>query len=124
MMLLVLLLLVGGVLGAFLGPVLPWWFLSVLGFVGAALLSRSGFKALGAGLLAGFLVWFGASVLVYFDRGLIITQRVSELFGLSSGFLLLVVSGVVGALTTGLATWCGFLARWAVLGPRATGKTT
>lgn len=99
---------------------MPWWFLSALGFVAAAVLSRSGWKALGAGLLGGFLVWFGASVWIYFDRGLIITQRVAELFSLSSGFLLLVVAGVIGALTTGLGTWAGYLARWAVLGPKAT----
>ena len=87
---------------------LPWWSFVVpvvcTGMIAAWQKWHIASFSLGSGI--GFLVWLGASV--YFDAtgNGIILQKTGALFGVNKVIVLL-ISGIVGGLITGLALYTG-----------------
>jgi hypothetical protein len=66
-------------------------------------------RTTGRGAAAGGLAWVGASLFFYLTSGRIIAGRVAAMFGLGShrGWLMIVLSGLAGALVAGLAAFAG-----------------
>ena len=78
-------------------------------------------KAAGRGAAAGFLSWFGVSLYLYLTCGRIIAGRIAALFGLgqSSGWLMVLVTGLLGAFVAALAALSGASVRAAIRRPGA-----
>jgi len=72
------------------------------------------------GSAAGGLSWLGASLYFYFTSGRIIAGRVAAMFGLGPGrgWLMVIATGLVGAIVAGLAAFAGASLRAAILRKR------
>jgi len=66
-------------------------------------------KAAGRGAAAGLISWLGAGLFFYMTSGLIIAGRMSAMFGLgrSRGWLMVIITGLAGAMVAGLAAFAG-----------------
>jgi hypothetical protein len=69
----------------------------------------SGLKATGRGAAAGGLAWLGTALFFYLTSASIISGRMAAMFGLGSGrgWLLVLLTGLLGALVAGLAAFTG-----------------
>lgn len=63
----------------------------------------------GRGAAAGGLSWLGAALFFYFTSGGIIAGRVASMFGLGPGrgWLMVLLTGLLGAFIAGLAAFAG-----------------
>jgi len=77
-------------------------------------------RATGRGALAGALCWLGAGLYFYLTSAGIIAGRVAAMFGLGAGrgWLMVVLTGLLGALVAGLAAFAGASLREAIRGNR------
>jgi uncharacterized membrane protein YeaQ/YmgE (transglycosylase-associated protein family) len=66
-------------------------------------------KATGRGAFAGGLSWLAASLYFYFTSGRIIAGRMAAMFGLGPGrgWLMVLLTGLLGAFVAGLAALAG-----------------
>lgn len=66
-------------------------------------------KAAGRGAAAGGLAWLLASLAIYVSSGRIIAGRMTAMLGLgrSMGWLMILLTGLLGALVAGLAAYAG-----------------
>jgi hypothetical protein len=104
--------------GLLLGPVLPWWFVTAIGFLAGLVFYRNNVPPLMYGLAAGIVVWLGMDLVYYFTGAELITERMRDVIGLSSSTMLFAISAVLGGLTTALGTWSGAQLRLLVAKPR------
>ncbi|MDX1684166.1 MAG: hypothetical protein R3275_02960 [Saprospiraceae bacterium] len=84
-----------------------WWGVFLAAMI-SSLLVRIGnwSRVLFIGSITGFLIWLIWSAVLYFDGGLIISQRIGELFHLHP-MLLLLFSGILGGILSGLGAVSG-----------------
>lgn len=90
---------------------LPWWGIVVL----AALLSfifRLKVKvSFWAGFLAVALLWGGYATLIDVANEGILSARIGKLFGGLNGFILIIITGLIGGIFGGLGSLTGSLGR-------------
>ncbi|MCF7823078.1 MAG: hypothetical protein K9N35_02810 [Candidatus Marinimicrobia bacterium] len=87
-----------------------WWIILIpllLGFLEKDSVSRA---VLGNGL-GVFLLWFGMSLYQWNKGGEIIVTRVVEVMGVGNGFVLALVTGIIGLLLAAVAAYAGFSLR-------------
>lgn len=77
-------------------------------------------RTAGHGAAAGGISWSGAALYFYFTSAGIIAGRVAAMFGLppGGGWLMVIATGLVGALIAGLAAFAGASLRAAILRKR------
>ena len=87
---------------------LPWWFfvIPVLALGLVVTLRNWTIPSFAVGLLSGFITWFGASI--YFNKTLggNTLIKIASLMSLPE-FVVLIGSGLIGGLLTGLALYTG-----------------
>lgn len=87
---------------------LPWWSLLIGCFVAGfstATVNRSPFMA---GFLAIFISWGALASYIDYLNNSILSSRVVQLFPLpESGYMLIVVTAIIGGLVGGISTACG-----------------
>lgn len=89
--------------------VLPWWGMAITGFIlGFQMKPKSG-KAFGVGFLALFLLWGGQAFYIHFANDGILSTRIADMLGVGSPILVVLISGVLGGLVSGLAVLSGSL---------------
>jgi hypothetical protein len=95
----------------------PFWaWIAAVPFVFGLVFGRSCWRSAGLGSAAGGLSWLGASLYFYFTSGRIIAGRVAAMFelGQSRGWLMVIVTGLLGAIIAGLAAFAGASFREAI----------
>jgi hypothetical protein len=87
---------------------LPWWsfVVPVLVFGGVISLLRWQVSGFMAGFLAGFIIWFGVNALYDAQNGGLMMNRVAELISIPK-MVVLILSGLLGGLLSGLALYTG-----------------
>ena len=89
-------------------PSFPWWSYAIPVLVLGIILSIAGWKVAGfpIGFLAGFIIWAGGNL--YFDLRLdgIVLHKIAILFSIPK-IVLIIASGLIGGLMTGLALYAG-----------------
>ncbi len=95
------------VLGAALQLFSPWFSLGLLALVLGYLFRQNAVQAFSTGFLGGFLLWAGYAGYLHFINEGILGDRMAKLFGLSEGWLLVIVTGLLGGLLAGLGCWTG-----------------
>jgi hypothetical protein len=65
------------------------------------------FKATWRGTLAGGLSWLAVSLYFYLTSSRIIAGRMAAMFGLGRGWLMVLLTGLLGAFVAGLAAFAG-----------------
>jgi hypothetical protein len=94
-----------GWLISFIIPV--WWLYAGIAFMIALIFKlseKSGFITL---FLGGILLWGGMALSIQLQTESTIAFEVSNLFGIGSGFLLMVLTALIGGIVSGLGGWSG-----------------
>jgi len=101
-----LLLLVGAVGAPLVTYGLPWWWLCVPALVVGAAFGQSS-QLFWKGFLAGAVVWVGHALVLEFYSATNFAAQMAELLQFRSVPVLFAAVGLLGGLTTGLATGLG-----------------
>jgi hypothetical protein len=89
--------------------VLPWWGIAITGLVlGLQMKPKSG-TAVGIGFLALFLLWGGQALYIHLGNNGILSTRIAEMLGVRSPYLVVLITGTIGGLVSGLAVLTGTL---------------
>ncbi len=81
--------------------VLPFWIVAVASFLINMVIRTNGWSSFFSGFFAVAILWFIVASGIDNRTDSILTDRVAQLFSLS-GFLLIVVSAIVGGLVAGM----------------------
>ncbi len=92
-----------------LNLILPWWSIAIPGLIFGYQFKKSAWLSFGLGFLALFLLWGGQAVYIHFSNDGIMSTRIAELLGVGSPYLVILITGVLGGLVSGIATLTGTL---------------
>ncbi|MEM6397367.1 MAG: hypothetical protein AAF741_13550 [Bacteroidota bacterium] len=84
---------------------LSWWIPLAVVFVGVLIATVRNGRAFMQGFWAGLLVWGGMATYYHFSNQGLLGDRLAVTFGLPDGWLLVLVTGLWGAIGMGLSTW-------------------
>ena len=99
----ILAIVITAVLNYVLGIILPWWIIAVGGFAVALALPQHPFKAFLAGFLGCFILWFLIAFIIDNANHQVLSRRIAALFSFSEPVLMILLTGVIGGLVTGMA---------------------
>jgi len=105
----ILAIVITAVINYVLGIILPWWIIAVGGLVVAVALPQHPFKAFLAGFLGCFILWFLIALIINSANHQVLSRRIAALFSFSEPFLMVVLTGFIGGLVTGMAAASGSL---------------
>ncbi len=94
-------------LGVGLSFFLPWWSLAIAAFVVEFLLHQHAFKAFLASFIAGLIFWGGWSFWIDSANSYIMSTRMADMIGVGEGYLLIIITMILGGLIAGLSGWAG-----------------
>lgn len=90
------------------GLYFPWWSIAIASFLVALLVRQKAGKAFAAGFLALLLLWAGLATWINVKNENILSARIGELLGIGNNpFLLILITGIIGALVAGFAAMSG-----------------
>lgn len=90
---------------------LPWWSIAFPGLIGGYLFSKKPLPSFSWGFLALFLLWGGQALYIHFANDAILSSRIAEMLPVGSPFLVVLITGIIGGLVSGLATLTGSLVK-------------
>ncbi|MES2373553.1 MAG: hypothetical protein V4557_13315 [Bacteroidota bacterium] len=91
---------------------LPWWSFAITSLIIAVAIHQRPGKAFLAGFLGLFLLWAGMAVLKDAANEHVLSTKVAGILPLGGSYLILIlVTGVVGGLVSGLAALTGSFLR-------------
>lgn len=93
------------VLGFILAQFLPWWSVAIAGFAAPWIIKRGYWGSFAGGFLGIFLLWAGMSFWIATSTDSLLPTRVAQLISPAMGpEALMVMSGLVGGLVSGVAS--------------------
>lgn len=99
------------VIGAFaLNIFLPWWSIALPGLIFGYLFKQQAVPSFLWGFFGVFLLWGGQALYVHIVNEGILSTRIAEMLGVGSPLIIVLITGVLGGLVSGLATVTGNLA--------------
>ncbi|HTE28373.1 hypothetical protein [Flavitalea sp.] len=93
------------------GLVFPWWIIALVGLSVGYLINMTPSKSFFAGFLACFILWAGIAFYTDIANEHILATRVGALFTLKQPILMVLITGFIGGLVTGMASLTGALLR-------------
>lgn len=101
------------------GLLLPWWSIAIISFVVALLIPQNNFISFLAGFTGIFVLWFILSLWIDIHNESILSHKVAQLFPLGgSSLLLMIITGLIGAIVAGSAAFSGSSLRNSLLANR------
>jgi DNA-binding transcriptional regulator of glucitol operon len=100
------------VINAILQCFLPWYIIVPIGFAVGYFSGLSRLSAFGVGFLSVFLLWVGYALYMDNANNHILSTKVAQILAALTGGSrvgLLLLTGIIGGLVSGLATWSGRL---------------
>ena len=86
----------------------PWWGAIIAAFVIGILLSdNKGLSSFFAGFLAIFLLWTGYALMIDINSQGILTEKIAHIFTVNNKYLLILITGIIGALPAGFGALTG-----------------
>jgi len=89
--------------GYFLSFVLPWWGYILPVFLGVYMSGARGFKAFLYGAFAGAVIWVLYAFYLDYQNQHLMAHRIGGIFGINNAAVLILVTGLIGAIPAGLA---------------------
>ncbi|MEO9887545.1 MAG: hypothetical protein ABJR05_08930 [Balneola sp.] len=89
--------------------ILPWWGIAITGLILGFQMKPSSGKAFGIGFLALFLLWGGQAFYIHVANDGVLSTRIAEMLGVGSPILVVLITGVIGGVVSGLAVLSGGL---------------
>ena len=87
---------------------LPWWSIAVVAFIVAAVVQQKPLASFLAGFVALFVLWAGLSWFISSNNNHLLAHKISILIlKTDSPMVLILVTGLIGALVGGLAALSG-----------------
>lgn len=87
---------------------MPWWGFTISSLLVAVLVPQLPGRAFAAGFLGMFLAWGGLSWWIDWQNAHILSRQIAMIFPLQgSSASLILITGLLGGLLSGLAAWCG-----------------
>lgn len=86
---------------------LPWWGIFIAALIGGFAVSQKDGMVFIAGFLGIGLLWLLQIYLIDADNASILSNKVAQIFGLSSGFMMILLSAVIGGLCGGIGAMLG-----------------
>lgn len=107
------------IISAFLvNLVLPWWGVTITGLILGFQLKPSSTKAFGIGFLALFLLWGAQAFYIHLANDGILSTRIAEMLNVGSPLLVILITGIIGGLVSGLAVLTGSLIKHSLSGKK------
>lgn len=103
-MLLALLILISSFL---LNLFLPWWSIALPALAFGYLFKYKVGASFGWGFLALFILWGGQALYIHIANDGILSTRIADMLQVGSPMLVILITGVIGGLVSGLATVTG-----------------
>jgi|TARA_B100000508_G_C11408114_1_gene251866 hypothetical protein len=88
---------------------LPWWSVAIPGFIVGYLFKKEATPSFLWGFLGVFLLWAGQSAFINIGNNGILAARIAEMMGMKTGWLIVLITGVIGGLVSGFGTMTGAL---------------
>ena len=88
---------------------LPWWSITLPGLFFGWWFNKKAGTSFVFGFLALFLLWGGQALYIHFANDSILSARIAEMLQLGSPLLVVLITGVLGGLVSGIATVTGSL---------------
>jgi glycerol uptake facilitator-like aquaporin len=107
MMRFILVLLLAAITSYFAVMVMPWWICMLLSFIIILLLPMKGGKSFLAAALGTAIAYVFMSIQTDMANEHILSSKMAMLFHLPSYVLMIVVTALIGAITSGLGAWMG-----------------
>jgi len=99
------------VFSAILQPFMPWYVIAIVAFCTGYLVQQSSIAAFASGFIAMFLLWTVYAGILSHANGDLLARKVATLIPLGGNVIvLLVITGFIGGLVSGLASLTGRLA--------------
>jgi len=90
---------------------LPWWSIAIPGLILGYIFNQKPLPSFGWGFLALFVLWGGQAFYVHYANGAILSSRIAEMLSLNSPLLVVLITGIIGGLVSGVATLTGSLVK-------------
>ncbi len=90
-----------------LGPVMPWWIVSVCAFVVSFFLPGNNFNAFLSGFLGVGLLWMVMAWKFDMEAGSHMSNKIAQLFQLDDPMYLILGTGAIGAIVGGFSAFTG-----------------
>ncbi len=86
---------------------MPWWVAAIAGFIAGIAFSNTSFNAFVTGFIGVFLVWSAYALWLDSQNASILSSKIAVLFSVKQPVLLLLITGLIGGITSGLGGWAG-----------------
>jgi hypothetical protein len=104
-------------LNYFAGLVFPWWIIAPVGLLTGFIIQLKPGTSFLAGFIACFLLWSCIAFVIDLANEHILATRIGALFTVKQPFLMILITGLIGGLVTGMASLTGALLRTRLKGP-------
>lgn len=88
---------------------LPWWSIALPGLFFGWWFNKNAGTSFVFGFLALFVLWGGQALYIHFANDGILSSRIAEMLQVGSPLLVVLITGVLGGLVSGIATVTGSL---------------
>ncbi len=89
------------------GFILPWWTVMLSAFFICFLIDGSVIGSFVSGFLGGGIIWLGYSWYLDIKTASIMSSKIIEMFPLEDKIMLVIISGVIGAIAGGVSGVAG-----------------
>ena len=88
---------------------LPWWSIAIPGVIFGYWFNKKAGPSFILGFIAVFLLWGGQALYIHFANDAILSTRIAEMLQVGSPLIVVLITGMLGGLVSGLATLTGAL---------------
>jgi len=93
---------------------LPWWVIVIVSFLACAMLGKTSKQSLWASFFAILVLWAVVAVFKTQRNDHILVDRVAEMLGLTSAWLVMLITVVLGSFAAAVSGFCGYQFRKAI----------
>ncbi len=95
------------ILAIVLQQFLPWWSVALAGFIYGFIIQQSTRKAFINGFFGIFMFWGSVAGYVYYVNNGLLANLLADFMYVPSGILMVLLTGITGGITGGLASLSG-----------------
>jgi cellulose synthase/poly-beta-1,6-N-acetylglucosamine synthase-like glycosyltransferase len=86
----------------------PWWSMAICAFFAGAIIAGKNLSTFFSGFIGLGFLWLIQSFIIHNDSSGLLSNKIAELFSLSDGVYMVIISGIVAGLVGGFSTLSGF----------------
>jgi hypothetical protein len=99
---------------------LPWWIMVIISFVACAILGKTSRQSIWAPFFAILILWTAVALFKTLRNDHILLDRIAEMLALTSGWLVMLVTVILGSFVAAIAGFCGYHFKKAFMADKST----